>query len=556
MFQVKLDDYVLYDYRLDDLEHEDMTIYNAKISKEANKTGSFNFKIADTHRFFNHIHKMKSIVKVYQRGSLIFRGRILEDTQGFNKVKTVDCEGELAFLLDSIYRPFNLTGKTVSLKEFFTDLITNHNSQVKDHQKFILGEIEVEDPNEKVNFSSETALKTWDIISDRIIKTYGGYLYITYDENEMPVINYYKEPPYTSLQSIEYGVNLLDISKLISAENIATACIPYGAVINEETKERLTIESVNDGLDYLINEEKAEEFGIIYAKPEDVTFDNVTTAATLKAKAEEFLNDNVMLSETIELKAVDLADGKEIYNFKFLDNIRLISLPHGFNNVVYILKKLDLDLFNLAGTTIVLGETKKTLTDSSLTNYNKANTIIKSIENIASNYTTNEKVTSIVSEEIGNSTVIDQKSQEIVLQALLDYVKTTDYNTFKETNSSELQVLAEQIIANFTTTTSSIESVDGDLQQKYEELKSWIRGYQNETGQPVVELGEAQSTIKLKLENDEIYFDVNGVKRFYLTAEGKIVFKNAVFEETTEINGFAFVPRSNGNLSFVRVKEG
>lgn len=559
MFSVKMDDYILYDYRLDDLEHEDMVLESPKLSFEANKTNSFQFKIYSTHRYFELIKKLKSIIKVYHKGELIFRGRVLEDTQGFNKSKNVDVEGELAFLFDSIYRPYNFTGQTKSLKDFIIDLINNHNSQVKEWQRFKIGVIDIEDPNGKINFSSESDTKTWKVFEEKIIPTYGGYIFITYDENEMPIFNIYKDLPYTNITNIEYGINLLDISNLISASDLFTACIPRGAKITDEngqeTGERVTISSVNNGLDYLIDEEKAEEFGIIYADSDKVTFDDVNVPSNLLTKGNQALADGIKLAQTLEIKANYLTKEEDIQNFKFLYYTNVISLKHGINER-YLLEKLDLDLFNISNTQITLGKVKKTLTDNSLTNKVNADQFIKTINEINSNYTTNEKVTTIINQELKNSTIIEQKASEVTIAALQNYTLQSNFNEYQEINSSSLQVLAEEIVANFTTTKSSIENVDGDLQQKYEELKSLIRGYQNSEGQPVIELGESQSTIKLKLENDEIYFDVNGMKSFYLDANGEIHFKNAVFEDTTEVgNGFGFVPRSNGNLSFKKVRK-
>lgn len=394
MFRIKLDDYILYDYRLDDLKHEDMVISNAKLSLEANKTNSFQFNILSSHRYFDKIKKMKSIVKVYHQNELLFRGRVLEDTQGFNKSKSVDCEGELAFLLDSIYRPYDLTGQKISLKTFITDLLNNHNSQVKPFQRFKIGVIEVEDSNEKVNFSCESDTKTWKIFEEKIITTYGGYIVITYDKDEMPIFNYYKEPPYMSDVNIECGINLLDISNLISAEDLFTACIPRGAKLKDEngneTSIRLDISSVNNGIDYLIDEDKAEEFGVIYADSNIVTFDDVTIASNLLNKAQALLGEGIKLSQTLEIKANYLTIKEEIKKFRFLHYVYVISHKHGINEK-YLLEKLDLDLFNIGNTQITLGEVKKTLTDNSLTNKSTASKIVKTVEEIDSNYSSIDK---------------------------------------------------------------------------------------------------------------------------------------------------------------------
>lgn len=406
MFQVKLNNYILYDYRLDDLEHEDMIITNTKLSLEANKTNSFQFKIYSNHRYFDKIKKMSSIIKVYKKDELIFRGRIFEDSQGFNKSKKVDCEGELAFLLDSIYRPYDLTNKKFSLRNFIIDLLNNHNNQVKDFQKIKIGVIDVEDANEKVNFSSESDTKTWKVFEEKIIPTYGGYIYLTHDEDDMPIFNYYKEPPHTSEQKIEYGVNLLDISNLVSAKDLATACIPRGAKLKDsngnEISQRLTITSINNGKDYLINEEKAKEFGIIYADPNLFTFNDITIANNLLTRANQLLDDCIKLSQTLEIKANYLSSKTDIQDFKFLYYVYVISLKHGINEK-YLLEKLDLDLFNVANTQITLGQVKKTLTDNSLTNRTNANQIIKTIENIKTETINSEQVTVLIQEQLGTS---------------------------------------------------------------------------------------------------------------------------------------------------------
>lgn len=54
---------------------------------------------------------------------------------------------------------------------------------------------------------------------------------------------------------------------------------------NEETGLPLTIESVNDGKDYLVNETAVSLFGYIYGKNE---WEDVTLPENLKTKGEAF----------------------------------------------------------------------------------------------------------------------------------------------------------------------------------------------------------------------------------------------------------------------------
>lgn len=545
MFQIKANNKILYDYRSDHLK-----IFNPKLSLEANTTGSFNFKIYPSHQFFSEIEKLKTIIKVYQNDRLIFRGRVLEDKEDFNKAKDVDCEGELAFLLDSVYRPFDLKNQSVSIMQFLTMLIENHNSQVMDFQKFILGNVTVEDNNEKINFGSESALKTWDIIKTKLIDNYGGYLYITYDENEMPILNYLKEPPYTAMQTIEYGKNLLDISNLVSGSDIATACIPYGAKQKDtngnETSTRLDITSVNDGKDYLINEEMAKIYGIIYADPALTTWDDVTTAINLKTKGAKFLGDSVKLSATIELKAVDLSNVTDIQAFHFLEHIQIISLYHNINKV-YLLEKIEIDLFNPQNTTIVLGTTFKTLTDTSLNDKNEMQNAITKIEEITKDYVTNEKVSEIVNETIEQSTAIIQTAQSVVIAALQEYVLKQNFEEYQETISTQFEQTAKDFTFLFNTAITQIEEVNGQTNKQFQEIQKYIR---LEDGNII--LGEVGNELTLNIQNDRIQFLQDNVEVAYFS-NNRLYVTDGEFLNSLQLGRFAFKPRANGSLSFGKV---
>ena len=542
MFQVKADEKILYDYR-----SEELKIFGPKLSLEANTTGSFGFKIYPSHKFFSSIEKLKTIIKVYQNDRLIFRGRVLEDKEDFNKAKDVDCEGELAFLLDSVYRPFDLTNQSISIAQFLKMLVDNHNGQVMDFQKFILGEVTVEDNNEKINFSSDTALKTWDIIKTKLIDNYGGYLYITYNEDEMPILNYLKEPPYTAIQKIEFGKNLLDISNLVSGSDIATACIPYGAKEKDangnETGTRLDITSVNDGKDYIIDEEMASIYGIIYADPSKTTWDDVTIASNLKSKAISYLADSVKLSATIELKAVDLSNVEDIQAFHFLEHIQILSTYHNIDKV-YLLEKIEIDLFNPQNTAIVLGTTYKTLTDTSLSDKNEMAT---TIEKITADYVTNDKVSQIVSETIEQSTSIVQTAQTVVISAMQDYVLKQNFEEYQETIETQFRQTASDFTFLFNSAITQIEEVNGQTNKQFQEIQKYIRF---EDGNII--LGEVGNELTLNIQNDRIQFLQNNVEVAYFS-NNKLYVTDGEFLNSLQLGNFAFKPRANGSLSFGKV---
>ena len=272
MYQVYCDSHLIYDTRVDSLK-----LVNPKLDLELNKTGSFTFTIYPSHPHYAHLQKLKSIIQVYSNDYLIFRGRILNDDQGFYNEKAVSCEGELAFLLDSVQRPFDSQGTP---KELFEKLITAHNSQVDESKRFIIGNVTVTDPNDYIHRSDSLYKNTWTNLNDKLIDTLGGYVWVRH-ESDGNYIDYLSDFDALSSQKIAFGKNLIDISKITKGENIATAIIPLGAN-DEEKNERVTIASVNNGLDYIYDQEAVNKYGWIY---KTVEWNDVTLPENLLAKA-------------------------------------------------------------------------------------------------------------------------------------------------------------------------------------------------------------------------------------------------------------------------------
>lgn len=402
MYIIKCDDYILHDPR-----YESLYVTNPKLDLEVNKNGTASFKIYPSHPYYDQLKKLKSVISIYQDNNIIFKGRIIEDELGFYNEKQVSVEGVLAYLLDSIHEPFEYQG---GLTEFFTKLINNHNSQVEPFQKFKIGQVTVTDPNDYINRSSEDYLTTKEIIESRLIETNGGYLRVRYEEDGN-YIDYLTDFEDTATQTIEFGENLIDLKQKTEATNIKTGIIPLGAKLKDssgnDTNARLTIESVNNGSKYLIDNDMVEEYGKIL---EPVIFDDVTIASNLLTKGEQALNEKIKLSNTIELTAIDLNHvDKDIESFHFCDYIRILSSPHNINKR-YLLKKISMDLSNPQNTKITLGETFKTLTDINISN-NKGNSdLIVTLNKINNDYISNSDVVNIINDSVQTKGIVTKNT--------------------------------------------------------------------------------------------------------------------------------------------------
>ena len=137
----------------------------------------------------------------------------------------------------------------------------------------------------------------------------------------------------------------------------------------------------------------------------------------------------------------------------------------------------------------------------------------------------------------------------IVLNALEDYVEKDEYESYKSTTKSSLEILSDQMEMNFTETNSTITTVDGKVDSKFEELSKYIR-----FSTDGIEIGKDENSLKLKLDNDMIQFTKNGTPIGWWDGNdfhtGNIVVE---VNERAQFGNFAFLPRSDGSLMLLKV---
>ena len=372
MYKILVDNILMYDSRI-----EELALINPVVNLEENKAGSFSFKIPPNHPYYDLIQRRKSIVQVFQDDEKepIFSGMCIEITNYFYKQKQIYCEGELSFFNDSIQRQYKY--QDISVRGLLENLIAKHNEQVEAAKRFQVGIITVEDSNDSL-YCYTNMESTMKCLKEDLVDDLGGFFRIRHEDG-VKYLDYLAGSQNTNSQIIKLGKNLLDFSSNIDSSDIATAIIPLGAKLEESDVEglekRLTIESVNGGKDYVHSQEAVDSFGWIYSV---VTWDDVTTAATLKSKAEKYLSEIQFENMVIEAKAVDLhLDNSEIESFKLSDEIRVVSKPHGLDKY-FRLTKMTINLNNPENNTITLGkEEKVTLSEKT----NKENAEIKNAIN-------------------------------------------------------------------------------------------------------------------------------------------------------------------------------
>lgn len=536
MFQIFADGQTIFDSR-----YEEYVISQGKLDLEVNKSGSFVFGLYSDHPYFNRIEKLSTIITVYRDQVLIYRGRVIKTVDGFYNDKVFTCEGELSFLLDSIQRAYSFTG---SPEELFTQFIQEHNAQVAADKQFTVGKVTVTDPNDYITRANSTYEDTLTNLNSKLLEMLGGYIDITAGENGTRVISWLEDYPYLSAQTIQFGENLLDFAKTNNAETIATALIPLGAKIETgdsdvELESRVTIESVNDGLDYIYDEEAVNEYGWIY---KSVVWDDVTVPANLLTKARSYLNELINLNISLELSAIDLsAMDQDISAFMIGDYIQVISAPHGID-AKYLLTKQSIDILHPENDKVTLGYTFRTFTDTTLANSSIGSNLNQKVETIENNYVSDN----VLSDEIESlKSMINQTADSITMEVLQEYA-TNDQVT--EAIGTLYTQLKDSFEFAFTTIETSINESDANTRQEFEEIRKYIRF---EDGDIII--GQSDNELRLRIENDRITFYDN-VDEVAYVSNHKLHITEAEVLESIIIGNYAFIPRANGNLSFKKVR--
>lgn len=166
MYSIYSDGYLIYDSRM-----QDYVAMDPKLTLKANEAGQLTFTLPTTNPSISHITRLKSRIKVYRDSSLIFLGRVIEDDISLDATQVFVAEGTLAYLLDSVVRPF--TAEEITPAELFTRFLTAHNSQVNPGQRFTQGSCTVTSSS-TVSLTAEDYISTWSAIKTYLLDVYGG----------------------------------------------------------------------------------------------------------------------------------------------------------------------------------------------------------------------------------------------------------------------------------------------------------------------------------------------------------------------------------------------
>lgn len=540
-YRVLCDGYVIHDSNL-----EQFTLISPKLDIEVNKSGEFNFQILNNHPYYDKIINKKSYIEIYENGKWLWGGRPIKVNTSLKLAKTVTCEGELSFLHDSNQRLAEY--HNISVRDYFTSIISKHNEMVGEDKQFTVGNVTVEDTNDSL-YRYSNYEDTFDTIQEKLIDKLGGYILIRH-ENGVRYIDYLKEYPYVTNQMIQIGYNIIDLSLEDNSSDTISALIPLGKKMSEingetsaqenDTEERLTIESVNDGLDYIVNEDAVSRLGLVFGVQ---TWDDVTIPSNLLKKGYEELTDRIYSNLTISLNIFDRSFiKKNIDSFKLGATVVCDSPKHGLYQKQMMISSMSISLVDISQNTITIGSDTKSITSNIKESTSSFDTRVETITN---NILKGEELTVIYPKIQEVSSKIDQTAEQITSEVSQKYMLLTEKDAIYQYVQTMVSQSATDITMSFR---NDLTEVENQVVVNKQEIDKYIRFSANG-----IELGDMLSPFKAQISNVKISFLQNNQEIAYISNNTLYITK-AMFLEKISIGNsqsgqYDWIIRTNGNMS-------
>lgn len=536
-----------------------LAILEAQIKEDAENIDSFTLSAPFNHPYLNLVKPMSSVIACKYGNEIIFEGRALDDGSDFHNTHTWVCEGALSYLKDSIQPPFEYKGTLKGLLEYF---ISIHNEKVEDKKKFTVGVVTVEDNNDYVSYSNSEFSVTLDAIKKKLIDTHGGYLKVRYTKNGK-FLDYLNDFKTKSLQKVEYGKNLLDVEITRDHMQRVSALIPLGArkkIVDEEgveteSNERVDITGVNEGKNYIYDEDTVNEIGWIWASE---VWENVTVPSNLLSKARTRLSNLIQGITSIKLTIVDESEtGVNIGSIHAGMYVECVSKPHGIDGTYLCLSRTR-DYLKPSGNTITIGASGVTLSNITVKNDKNLSALedelfsktekLDSINDKLTEFDGTVQDVDALKEQVHNCFSEITKTSNQILSIVHDtYIDKTELESIQKDFQTSITQNSTEIRMDFTAVTDEIKNNVATNQQLLEEYIRFKGA--------LIELGKIGNAFTAELSNEELAFKENGQKIAFIS-NNSLVITNAEIRNKLSLGNetrgwFDFIPRTSGNLSVV-----
>lgn len=143
---------------------------------------------------------------------------------------------------------------------------------------------------------------------------------------------------------------------------------------------------------------------------------------------------------------------------------------------------------------------------------------------------------------------IEQTEGNILLHVAENHYLKDETESLVSSVATQLEQTAEGFTMQFTQFNADVQALANNTDAEFEEIRKYIRF---EEGR--ILLGEEGNTLELQIANDRISFMQEGTEVAYFNNH-KLYVTDGHFINSLQLGGYAFLPRSNGNLSFKKIE--
>ena len=414
--------------------------------------------------------------------------RVYKISRPINGVVTINAQHLSYDLSGIVIEPFNAPSLASALEGMKTNAVTENPFEYET-DKTVISDFVVSYP------SSARSLVAGQRGS--LLDTYGGEL-----EFDRYQVKLWAHRGKDNGVTIRYGKNMTDVNQEEDGSDVYTGVYPYW--YSEEEG------SADLGSSYVPVEGEFDFTRILLL---DLTeeFENKPTSEELTQKAQEYISSHdpgvPTISTTVSwyqsrdfVENVNLGDAVGVYFSRLGISAKAKIVKTRYNALQNRYESVDIGSVrsSIAGTIVSMDQGVSSVTQYTVTETRR---ITKELEMTA------DSLRSAISDSAQNTTQLIQQSQAIIMEALQEYATTGDLEQLRSSMQSRFEILSGQIEASFTNISETVSDLDGETTRQFSEIHSFIRLMaQTSTVNGGIVIGESTSQIKLKLENDILYF--------------------------------------------------
>lgn len=414
--------------------------------------------------------------------------RVYKISRPINGVVTISAQHLSYDLSGIVIEPFNAPSLASALEGMKTSAVTENPFEYET-DKTVISDFVVSYP------SSARSLVAGQRGS--LLDTYGGEL-----EFDRYQVKLWAHRGKDNGVTIRYGKNMTDVNQEEDGSGVYTGVYPYW--YSEEEG------SADLGNSYVPVEGEFDFTRILLL---DLTeeFESKPTAEELTQKAQEYISSHdpgvPTISTTVSwyqskdfVESVNLGDVVGVYFSRLGISAKAKIVKTRYNALQNRYESVDIGSVrsSIAGTIVSMDQGVSSVIQYTVTETRR---ITKELEMTA------DSLRSAISDSAQNTTQLIQQSQAIIMEALQEYATTGDLEQLRSSMQSRFEILAGQIEASFTSISETVSDLDGETTRQFSEIHSFIRLMaQTSTVNGGIVIGESTSQIKLKLENDILYF--------------------------------------------------